>query len=317
MKVITVTLNPAIDMTVSLLRPLTRGSVNRASSLSETAGGKGINVASFLSDWGLPISVTGLIGQENVGVFENLFRRKGLRDYFIRRPGRTRLNLKVLDSGETTDLNLPGLAADGEALEALEKALLTLVRLSRKPCTVVLAGSLPQGTPADFYARLTEKLEAEDCLVLLDTSGAALRASLEAPVLPHYLKPNRQELEECLEKPLKTEKDWAEAARGLLDKGLRMLILSLGSEGAAFFDPNGAFHARLPVKNLRSTVGAGDAMVAGAVAALDQGGDLERVARLGTAFASARVDADFEGSPRNRSAIEAFAASAELRPLDF
>ena len=102
MRIVTVTLNPAIDMTVRLAEPLARGAVNLAESVTETPGGKGINVASFLADWGLGSSVTGLIGADNVGIFEGMFREKGLDDRFVRVPGKTRTNVKIVDGDETS-----------------------------------------------------------------------------------------------------------------------------------------------------------------------------------------------------------------------
>ena len=94
-----------------------------------------------------------------------------------------------------------------------------------------------------------------------------------------------------------------------------LLAVSMGGDGAAFFSKEGALHARKRLNRLSSTVGAGDSMVAGIIAALSEGGDLERAARLGTAFAAARVDADFEGSLQDHGAIEAIASSVELKSI--
>ena len=217
MRIVTVTLNPAIDMTVGLAEPLARGSVNLAESVTETPGGKGINVASFLADWGLGSSVTGLIGADNVGIFEGLFREKGLDDRFVRVPGKTRTNVKIVDGDETTDVNLPGLRADAPALRSLETILLDLAK--EGPCIVSLSGSLPKGCGTDIYANLTQKLRDIGAQVMLDTSGEALKTALDAPVKPFCAKPNRSELAAWTGRTIETEEDLIRAARALLAGG--------------------------------------------------------------------------------------------------
>ena len=316
MRIATVTLNPAVDMTIKLTKPLARGSVNLAEAVCETPGGKGINVASFLADWGLGSSVTGLIGSDNIGLFEGLFRDKGLDDRFVRVSGKTRTNVKIVDGDETTDVNLPGLRADGLALRDLETVLLALAKeAGTPPCLVSLSGSLPKGCGTNIYAELVEKLRDVGARVMLDASGEALKAALDAPVKPLYAKPNRDELAAWTGRPIATEDDLVRAARTLLNGGMKLLAVSMGGDGAAFFSPEGALLAQKRLKRLASTVGAGDSMVAGIIAALDEGGDLERIARLGTAFAAARVDADFEGTLGDRGAIEAMASSVELKGI--
>ena len=313
MRIVAVTLNPAIDMTIKLAEPLARGSVNLAEAVTETPGGKGINVASFLADWGLNSTVTGLIGSDNVGLFEGLFREKRLDDRFVRVPGKTRTNVKIVDGDETTDVNLPGLRADVSALQKLESTLMAWVKEAEgSPCVVSLSGSLPKGCGAEIYAKLVENLQKAGARVMLDASGMALKIALEAPIKPIYAKPNRDELSAWIGYPIKTEDDLVQAARTLLASGMKLLAVSMGGEGAAFFSPEGALYARKNLKRLSSTVGAGDSMVAGIIAALNEGGNLERAA-----FAAARVDADFTGSLEDRGLIEKIASSVEVKKIKF
>ena len=118
--ILTITPHPAIDETVSLpsLRP---GAVNVATQARRNAGGKGINVASCLADWGAPVVALGLLGQDNAAAFEALFARKGIADACQRVPGSTRTNIKIVaaDTGDTTDINLPGPAVPAAAWQAL------------------------------------------------------------------------------------------------------------------------------------------------------------------------------------------------------
>ncbi len=125
---------------------------------------------------------------------------------------------------------------------------------------------------------------------MLDTSGAPLAAALASGQPLHAVKPNRAELEALLGRDLPTTADLVAAARALLDRGVALVVVSLGAEGALFVDRQAALAAALPAKKALSTVGAGDAMVAGIAAALIEGASLERLARLAVAFASSKLD---------------------------
>ncbi|WP_045234415.1 1-phosphofructokinase family hexose kinase, partial [Deinococcus pimensis] len=225
-RVVTVTLNPALDVTVRAdgWRP---GEVNAGQSLQWDAGGKGVNVASFLADHGLDVTVTGLLGDENPERFESLFRLKGIRDACLRVPGATRVGVKLVDGAvqTTTDINLPGLVASGDDLARIEG---TLDALATDHDVFVLAGSLPPGPRADTYARLTARLHALGREVAVDTSGDALRAVLAADVLPDLLKPNVHELSSALGRPLTDERDVLAAARELTARGARLVAVSQG-----------------------------------------------------------------------------------------
>jgi len=107
--IITVTLNPAIDQTVTL-NQLIHGAVNIAERVTLNAGGKGVNVAGCLADWGTPVLATGILGGENSAPFEAMFASKGIGNRFVVQPGASRVNIKLVstDDGATTDINLPG-----------------------------------------------------------------------------------------------------------------------------------------------------------------------------------------------------------------
>lgn len=290
-RVLTLTLNPALDLTVRA-DGWQRGEVNSAQELHWAAGGKGVNVASFLADWArsnqeagadLSISAAGLLGADNAGEFERLFSQKGLHDAFLRVPGATRVGVKLVDgaSQETTDLNLPGLTVTPEQLRALEGELEAHLPSHD---VFVLAGSLPPGVPQDFYARWTARLRGQGKFVALDTSGPALAAVLGASTLPQLLKPNRHELSAALGRELRGEDDLLNAAHSLLGRGAELVAISQGEEGALFVSPSGAVRARPPRVQVVSTVGAGDAMVAGLVSAHLDGLALPDAARRATAF---------------------------------
>ncbi|NIF75609.1 1-phosphofructokinase, partial [Burkholderia sp. Ap-962] len=139
--VVTVTPNPALDQTVRVAG-LALGAVNQAESLEINAGGKGVNVAGCLADYGIATIVTGLLGREGSEAFETMFARKRIDDRFVRMAGRTRTNVNLVDParGQTTDINLATARATAQDLAALEARLASLAAPGR---WFVLAGSLP------------------------------------------------------------------------------------------------------------------------------------------------------------------------------
>lgn len=308
---VTLTLNPAIDQTVTL-EHLAPGAVHRALASRADAGGKGVNVAGCLADWGLPVTVTGVLGADNAAPFAAIFAAKGIEDRFIRVAGQTRTNLKLLDrhSGDTTDINLPGLTVTAGVFEAARARLLDAAGPGSR---VVLAGSLPVGLAVDTYADLTRRLKARGARVVLDASGPALAAALaaEADALPEVVKPNRHELEDWAGRPLPTLAEVRAAALDLRARGIPRVVVSLGQEGALFLDEGGVIHAHPPAIAVASTVGAGDALVAGLVAALHAEAGLDDTARLALAFAAGKLTLAGANLPA-RAEVERLAAAVRL-----
>ncbi|WP_448190458.1 1-phosphofructokinase [Azospirillum sp. sgz301742] len=280
--VLTVTLNAAVDQTLDV-PGFTAGAVNRAVAETRTAGGKGINVAAFLSGGPVPVTVTGFLGEDNTGVFEALFRRRHITDRCLRVPGASRVNVKVVDreGGSVTDINLHGPQIRAESWHGLLAALDTLAASNG---TVVLAGSVPAGVPETAYADMIPRLRRHRSFVVVDASGAPLRHAVAAR--PDMVKPNAHELSELLGRPLGNRADVVGAAQELAGSGIALVVVSLGAEGAVFVEGDRALLAVPPRVTVASTVGAGDAMVAGVLAARLEGGDLDSCARRGTAFAA-------------------------------
>ena len=290
---LTVTLNPAIDQTVHLTE-LLPGTVHRARHAEQQAGGKGVNVAGCLSDWRHssepPIIATGFLGQINAPTFQSFFDSKQIVDRFIRLPGQTRRNIKLLDetTGDTTDINLPGLPPDAERLDDLRAVL---EQETQEGMIVVLSGSLPPSLPTATYRDLVALLNARGARVLLDTSGLPFREALAATGtgLPWAIKPNQHELEEWVGKPFSNIGEMVLAARMLCRRGIGLVIVSRGAEGALFISEKHALLGLPPLLTVTSTVGAGDALVAGVVTAVRERAEPERLARMALAFAAAKL----------------------------
>jgi 1-phosphofructokinase len=280
MKIATVTLNPAIDQTVRVdhFHP---NAVNYAQSMLFDAGGKGINVASFLADSGITPIVTGFLGQENADIFERFFASKRIEDRFVRIPGRTRIGVKIVDevNQQTTDINMPGLPPTAEAIHRLYE---TIEDLAASCDWFVLSGTLPPGVPVTTYAALITRLKELGKLVVLDTSRDALREGMQAG--PTIIKPNVDELRQLTGQNLADDAALEQAAHQLLDGGIQLVVISMGERGAMFVDSANTLLAVPPAIMVKSTVGAGDAMVAGLLAGYSRGLSLPDCARLATAF---------------------------------
>ena len=280
MKIATVTLNPAIDQTVRVDN-FRSNRVNRAQEIRFDASGKGVNVASFLADYGHDIAVTGYLGQANVDIFEQFFASKGIDDCFVRIPGNTRINVKVVDevNQQTTDINMPGQTPPEEAMNTL---LETIEQLANSCEWFVLSGSLPPHVPTTIYATIITQLKRQKKRIILDTSGEALREGIQAG--PTIVKPNTEELQHLIGQALTNEAEIQQAAYQLLNEDIELVVVSMGRQGAILVEQAATLIATPPDVTVKKTFGAGDAMVAGLVTAQIQGLSLADCGRLATAF---------------------------------
>ncbi|ANF84251.1 1-phosphofructokinase [Pseudomonas antarctica] len=283
-KILTLTLNPALDLTVRLAR-LEPGEVNRSETLLTHAAGKGVNVAQVLADLGHEVTVGGFLGEDNPQAFEALIARRGFADAFIRVPGETRSNIKIAEQdGRVTDINAPGPQVSEQAQAALLNQL-TLIAPGHD--AVVVAGSLPGGVTAQWFKGLLEHLKSLGLKVALDTSGEALRAGLQAG--PWLIKPNTEELAEALDCPTDSIAQQAQAAERLHAQGVEHVVVSHGADGVNWFSPGTALHATPPKVSVASTVGAGDSLLAGMLHGLLSFDLPESTLRRATAIAAMAV----------------------------
>jgi len=282
-EVVTVTLNPAIDRTVSISN-FKAGAVNRVESVRSNPGGKGVNVASALADHGHGVAVTGFLGRSNAGAFEELFTKKKISDHFVRIAGQTRIGIKITDpvKVETTDINFPGPAPTQEEV-AMARAQIAALEAE----WFVVAGSVPPGVDTGIYRDIITDLRRRGRKILLDTSGDPFPLALAAQ--PTAIKPNIHEFEAYIGRSLPNEKEMIAAARELIGRGVELVVVSMGKEGACFVTARESFVARPPDIEVQSTVGAGDAMVAGILSAQLQKLPLRECARLATAFSIDRL----------------------------
>ena len=283
-KILTLTLNPALDVTVSL-EALRTGAVNRASAQHSHAAGKGLNVAQVLADLGHELSVSGFLGLDNLAPFEALMQRRGFVDGFIRVPGETRSNIKLVEhGGQVTDINGPGPEVDEAARQAL---LDRLDQLAPGHDAVVVAGSLPRGISPQWLEALLARLKAMGLKVAFDSSGAALEAGLRA--VPWLVKPNTEELGEVLGTPVHGFAEQRDAAQRLIEQGIEHVVVSQGEQGVNWFSRGAVLQGLPPRVTVASTVGAGDSLLAGMVHGLLAGEAPQQTLRRATAIAAQAV----------------------------
>ena len=266
--IVTLTLNPSVDRTVEV-ETLARGEVMRALRVRVDPGGKGINVSRALAAHNLPTRAVVAVGGAEGEHLVALLRDTGIEIVPVRIEGAIRSNITVVEpDGTTTKFNEPGAQLSADELAAVVTAVQGAVESAD---WLVASGSLPPGTPADVYADLVRRLVGSGIGVAVDTSGPALEAVLAAG--PTLVKPNREELAEVTGQELRTIADVVEAASRLRDLGAGAVLASLGAEGAVLVDEDGAVHGRTPAVPQLSSVGAGDAMLAGFLAGGGKGPD--------------------------------------------
>jgi 1-phosphofructokinase len=281
----TVTLNPAVDKSV-LVRGFEVGKTNRSEVTRLDAGGKGINVAKTLKRLGAPVCALGLIAGSNGRFILDALAAEGISTDFVTVPGETRVNLKVRDPERNTEteLNEPGFQVDATSLAALRRKIAAKATECR---VVVFSGSLPPGAPVGIFAELIGIAKGLGAKCLLDTAGPALHQGLIAA--PWLVKPNRAEAEELLQTTLGTSGSLVHAAQTLVTMGAEQVLISLGAQGAVAASGGTTLYGSPPKVAVRSTVGAGDAMVAAMAYAALEGSPFPAAFRLAIAAGAATV----------------------------
>ncbi|MBO8162903.1 MAG: 1-phosphofructokinase [Brevibacillus sp.] len=256
--VVTVTLNPALDKTVTV-RQFQIGGLNRVQEARTDPGGKGINVAKVLRQFAVPVKATGFIAGLQGRQLLTRLQELNISADFCELPGELRTNLKVYDdvSKLTTEINEPGFNVSDSDLAGLKQKLESLLADAE---ILVIGGSLPQGAPDWLYREYVELARRYGVKTILDADGTALREGIKAK--PFAVKPNLHELECLTGRKLESLQAVVAAGEELISQGVRLALVSLGSKGAVAVNQDEIYYAKpFPIIPL-STVGAGDSMVA-------------------------------------------------------
>ncbi|AFK85378.1 MULTISPECIES: 1-phosphofructokinase [Thermoanaerobacterium] len=256
--VTTVTVNPAIDRTL-IVNDFRLGAVNRVSRTIIDAGGKGINVAKNLKNLGCDVKCLGFMGP-NGKYIENVLKESGIDCRFVQIKSDIRTNIKIVDeiNHTYTDINEAGPDVSQSEIEKLISSINEHADLSD---VIVLSGSLLPNMEEDFYRQIIEKVNEKGAKVILDADGDALKLGIEGK--PYMIKPNIHELRRVSKKNLESVDEIIEEGVRIIESGISIVAVSMGGSGSMVVTKERAYKVR-PIKvQVKGTVGAGDAYVAG------------------------------------------------------
>lgn len=274
----TITLNPTLDITYVLER-IDFGESVRALEVVKSPGGKGINVSRALRSMGTDSVAVSLIGGYTGEEVLDLLHQEGLILQIIRIKNETRTNVIILGREDDKELVI---RAAGPPVEQTETDRLKRLIFgdAQSPEVVVLSGSIPPGVPEDTYYSLIKAGNEKGSKMILDSEGEPFRLGIAAG--PYMIKPNRYELEHLAGRSLSSDGEILEFCRELNSKGIWMVVVSLGGDGALMVTENEAWRGYVPPLD-DDTVGAGDSMVAGLVMGIVQYQTLEMIFHIGLA----------------------------------
>lgn len=302
----TVTFNPSLDYMVSV-KNLQMGMTNRTDSELLLPGGKGINVSLMLKNLGIRNTAFGFLAGFTGDEIAGKLREAGIQPDFIWLDrGISRINVK-LKSMDGTEINGQGPDIDEEHLEKLLQKLDQL----RDGDVLVLAGSIPASLPDDIYQKIMKRLEGANILIAVDATKDLLLNVL--PYKPFVIKPNHHELGEIFGVTLETFEEVIPYAGKLQQQGARNVLVSMGKKGGLLLTENGEVIAGPSTDGvIKSSVGAGDSMVAGFLAGWLEQHNYEYAFKLGMAAGGATAYSDYLGT---KTEIEAVFQKLETQTL--
>lgn len=277
----TVTFNPSIDYVIEV-ENLQLNKLNKIKNERKYPGGKGINVSRVLHRLGADTTVLGFAGGFTGRFIEEWLRKEGISTQFVNVEDDTRINVKLkMTKGEETEINGQGPFISPEKYRQFEEKLLQV----QPGDTIVLSGSIPSSLSSALYEELTASLGRRGIRMVVDISGPVLAKA--ASRRPFLMKPNHHELGQLFNASLKTVEDVIPYGRRLQQMGAEHVIVSMAGQGALLFTPEAVYMSEVPKGTVVHSVGAGDSMVAGFIAAYDQTRDVLSAFKTAVAAGSA------------------------------
>ncbi|MCB0527481.1 MAG: 1-phosphofructokinase family hexose kinase [Saprospiraceae bacterium] len=282
MKIVTLTLNPALDKSASV-EHLAPEKKLRCTAPQTDAGGGGINVSRGIKRLGGESTAVFPIGGANGALLRRIVDQLGIECRTVDMPGETRENISILEkqTGMQYRFTMPG-----QEMTAAQAAKCLDTVKTLQPDYLVASGSLPPGLKENFYSEVAACAQQIGARLILDTSGPALQSAVGEGV--YMLKPNLAELSALAGVDQLEMNQVDDAAISIISQGkCEVVVVSLGSQGALLVTRDGFEHIPAPMVPKKSTVGAGDSMVAGMVWALSQGKSMREMAQTGVACGTA------------------------------
>ncbi|MBR3751146.1 MAG: 1-phosphofructokinase family hexose kinase [Clostridia bacterium] len=290
-------LNPCIDKTVTV-DGVRIGEHNRVIDNQVNIAGKGVNVAVVLSRLNEELRLIGFNYTDNGQILDKLALDEGFKAEFVRVNGEIRTNVKLYDiaNNTVTELNETGGYVSADKQEELFRLYDSCQNDTQ---LFIMSGSLPLGCDSDTYMRLIKRTNHR-CVV--DCAGDNLACAIEGA--PFMIKPNRAELESYMGRRLPTKEDCLSAALEIISKGVKVVLVSMGGDGAVITDGTRAYYASPLSVRVSSTVGAGDSMVAGFCFGMQNGMEFKECFAFSVAAASACVTNTATNLPEKESIMQ-------------
>lgn len=282
-KIITLTLNPAVDHILSV-ETLSVYSKNMITDMHVFYGGKGVNVAYALGKLHTECTAAGFLGTREIQAFKEKLSKENVNVEFVPIDGPTRSNFKVMDNsaGKDTEFNQMGFFVKNDNLSNL---ISTLDKLLVGTAWLAISGSLPRGVPTDIYKEIILRAKKQNVKTCLDSSGPALQAGAAAK--PSLLRINRTELEEIYGQSLGSISNTVAAIKELTLSGIDMAVISMGAQGVLANDGSSTFLIEVQKVTPKSLTGAGDTLTAGFLHALTLGKTFRDALLFSSALATA------------------------------
>lgn len=309
--ILTITLNTSVDK-FYLVDSLHPHEVMRVKEVSNTAGGKGLNVSRVAALSGEKVTAMGFVGGHNGELFQSLITGENITKAFTKIKAETRCCINVFEAEKkkSTELLEPGSPV---SKEELQKFLEEFHHQLPSADVVAISGSMPQGVPVDFYALLITIARKQGKPVILDTNGAALKAAL--PACPSWIKPNADEIRQITDTDVNSYESVISAAKLLHESGVANVAVSLGKAGVIVVCNDGVYHGITPDISIVNTVGCGDSMVAGFAVGTARGDSMEETIRYAIAVSTANALTKETGSFRTED-LERILPQVKVIELD-
>jgi len=275
--IVTVTLNPAVDISYPLDQ-LKIDAGNRVSEVSKTAGGKGLNVARVVGLLGGDVAASGFIGGSLGDFIRSEIREQGIADRFVGIAGETRNCIAILHEGNQTEI-----LEAGPEISSSERDdfLAKFDEFLDEASVVTLNGSLPAGLDGDFYGELIKRAKSAGKPVFLDTGGSVTKEILSGEAKPFLIKPNESEFAELVGVSSLSKAEIVKELDGSIFDGVQWVVVSLGKDGALVKCGEDLYEASIPDIEAVNPVGSGDSVIAGLALALERGYSTERMISYG------------------------------------
>lgn len=280
----TITLNASVDKQY-LIDKLKIGTVTRISKVTNTPGGKGINVSKVARFLGEEVTATGFIGGVNGSFIESSIKKLGIRSKMTKISQESRCCLAIIDEDlNQTEILEPGPVVKKEEFEGFIKTYGEIIKNSDIICA---SGSVPRGVPEYIYNTLITIANKENKKFILDSSGHYLKSGIEA--LPYFIKPNKDELQIFTGESAENEIDIITQIRKLNKRGIKFVVVSMGSQGCIAGAYNKIYKVTLPTVKVINPVGSGDSMVAGFATGIIRNYCIEKLLAFSSACGSANA----------------------------